>query len=229
MPTFYSVNVNMARGGLQSLSQEVRRIEARRSVRMFLAPENAVQTISDSMIPDYLVTDEMIDRYLEITPPPMMIPEFVEIVSEIEKAYVAGNYFSATSAACVTIERVLNHARIELHPYHQKIEYLWNKGPSNEWEANIDALAYWGYLDKDFAAELSGLYKDIRCKYLHSGSLKNLPADAKLCVDAAYRLLSLFLGFPTSLFRFENGALVCTNEEDPLFKAFYQSNRMTEN
>jgi hypothetical protein len=58
------------------------------------------------MIPDYLVSESMIDRYLEITPPVMaVIPEFQEIIKEIEREYVREDLFSAVSAACARRHR----------------------------------------------------------------------------------------------------------------------------
>jgi hypothetical protein len=202
--------------------------ETRRAVKMFLIPKNHPEPMSDAMVPDYLVTDQMIVRYLEIEPPSFaVIPEFQEIVGEIEVAYVTGRFFSAVSSACVSIERLLNLARMELHKYHPKIKDLWGKGPSNEWYENIDALKNWGYIDNAFAAELAEMYKEIRCRYLHSGAITNLALDAKKSVVAAYRLLSIFLGFPPELFAFE-GAIVCKNEDDPRFKAFYLPNRRSE-
>jgi hypothetical protein len=44
----------------------------------------------------------------------------------VERAYVRGDLFSAVSASCVSIERLLNLARIRLHEHHQKIKELWN-------------------------------------------------------------------------------------------------------
>ena len=87
---------------------------------MLLVPDNNSDPISDSMVPDYFVTDDMVERFLEISPPTAsIIPEFQEIINEIERSYVTGQFFSATSSANVAIERLLNFARIELHKYHR--------------------------------------------------------------------------------------------------------------
>ncbi len=59
-----------------------RRAEARRNVKMFLIPRDA--SGSDSMVPDYLVSESMIDRYLAIEPPQFRgTTEFDATIEEI--------------------------------------------------------------------------------------------------------------------------------------------------
>jgi hypothetical protein len=189
---------------------------------MFLVPRDSQLPILDNMIPDFLVTDSMIERFLEISPPiATVIPEFQQIIDEIDQAFVRGNLFSALSASCASIERVLNLARIQLHKYHGVIKDLWGKRPSNAWDENVDALNRWGYLPDDFAKELKWIFKNIRCKYLHSGEILDLPADTLSSVRAAYRILTIFLGFPEDLFCFSTGCIECLNPSDPRFKEFY--------
>ena len=120
----------------------------------------------------------------------------------------------------MTIERALNLARIELHPHCPKIKKL-GKGPSNEWYENIDALMQWGYLDQELANQLRAMYREIRCRYLHSGEIKELADDALKSARAAYRVLGLFVGFPPDLFTFVEGRLTCKNDGDPRYLAFY--------
>lgn len=224
MPKYYTVNLNTVRNVSASLSNEQRIAEATGSVKLLLVPRGADQLISEGMIPDYLVTDDMVTRFLEISPPfAAVIPEFQEVIIEIEKAYVRGEFFSAVSAACVSIERLLNLARIELRKYHQFKKALWNKGPLDNWAGSIEPLQHWGYLDKGFAEELADMYKSVRCKYLHSGDLSTMPDDARRSVHAAYKLLKIFLGFPEELFDFTTG-INCKDENDPRFKAFYLPN-----
>jgi hypothetical protein len=195
------VNLNCTRSGLMLLSPEACRAEARRSVKMFLVPHDTKMPISDRMVPDFLVTDSMVERFLEICPPiAAVIPEFQQIIDEIERSYVLGNRFSALSASCASIERLLNLARIQLHKHHPVIKDLWGKGPSNAWDENIDALNQWRYFDDDFARELKWIYRDIRCKYLHSGETLDVSEDALRSIQAAYRGLTIFLGFPEDLF-----------------------------
>jgi hypothetical protein len=224
MAKYYTVNLNTVRNPLLTLSAEQRLAETRRSVKMLLVPRQAKEPISDAMIPDYLVTDGMVERFLEISPPiASIIPEFQEIINEIEIVYVRAEFFSAVSSACVTTERLLNFARMKLHEYHLAKKELWDKGALNDWDRNIDALREWGYLDGGFADELKKMYTDIRCKYLHSGDILNIESDARTSVNAAYKLLKIFLGFPEYLFEFTSG-INCKNENDPRFKAFYLPN-----
>jgi hypothetical protein len=98
--------------------------------------------LTPSLTANDLVNDRMVERYLELVPPKAaVIPEFQTIINEIERAYVLGMFFSAVSASCVSIERMLSLARIELNIHHpKKMKKLWGKGPSNEWYENIDAL-----------------------------------------------------------------------------------------
>jgi hypothetical protein len=209
-----------ARGWMLELPPERRDAEARRAVKMLVLPRQPNATMSDSEVPDALVTPDMAERYLELDPPFATVnQEFQAIVAEIDYTYVHGAFFSTVSASCVTIERILNLARIALHPYCPKIKNLWSKGPSNEWYENIDALMSWGYLHPDFANELRTIYREIRCRYLHSGEIKNLAADALRSARAAYRVLELFVGFPTDLFTFVEGRLTCTNVTDPRYVA----------
>jgi hypothetical protein len=219
----FIIELNATRNGVRSLPPERRRDEARRDVKMFLVPPDTSLTVFERMIPDFLISESMIDRYLEIAPPVMaVIPEFQEIIKEIERTYVRGDLFSALSAACVSMERLLNLARISLHKHHPKIKNLWGKGPTDEWGKNIDALRGWGYLERAFADDLKSIFKDVRCKYLHSAPLADLRRDALRSVNAAYRLLTIFLGFPDDLFRLTD-CIECTNTLDPRFVESYLS------
>jgi hypothetical protein len=195
---------------------------------MFLVPGDSTQGVSDAMIPDYLVSESMVDRYLAVRPPiAAIMPEFQQVIDEIERSYVRGDLFSALSAACVSTERLLNLARIQLHRHHAVIKELWGKGPSNDWDENIDALQRWGYLDLGFSNELKWTFKNIRCRYLHSSAITDLPGDALRGITAAYRLLTIFLGFPDDLFRFTSG-IECIKPADPRFIEFYASRIASE-
>lgn len=223
--TFIKLKLNASRGGLSTVEdQDFRIAEAKKHIKFFLAPNDAEVIISDSDIPDFLVTNSMVERYFAVEPPPMRsIADFDAIIEEIERAYVLGQFFSALSASVVTIERLLNTARIELHKHvTPKIKDLWDKGALNEWQGNIDALTRWGYLNDELAAELTGLFA-VRCQYLHSGNIEGLEDDALRCVHAAYALLKALIGFPERLFQFGSEGLECLNPEDPLFKVFYAS------
>jgi hypothetical protein len=217
-----NVHLNMTRSALPELPPERQLAEARLSAKMFLIPLGVAMT--DTQVPDDFVTDEMAHRYLALSPPlASVIPEFQTIVNEIEKSYVLGLFFSALSAACVATERMLNLARIQLHPHQSpKIKELWGKGPSNGWEENIDALLRWGYIADAFAAELNDIYTNIRCRYLHSGAIGDMAADALRAAGAAYRLLKIFLGIPNDVTGFDNGAIVWTKPGDPRIQVFYE-------
>ncbi|MBV8519309.1 MAG: hypothetical protein JO197_18085 [Acidobacteria bacterium] len=225
MPSYYNIRINYTRNSVRHLPDPVlKRAVARTHVRLFLAPPDSSQIISDASIPDYLVTDSMIDRYLIIEPPQASVmPEFDAIVNEIERAYVFGLYFSALSAACVSIERTLNLLRIKLHPFHPgtatEIEGL---GPIDNWKKNIDALVQWGYLQEDDSTALLRKQYFIRSKYLHSGPLDELPVDTLTSINVAYDLLKMTLAFPNSLFMYSSGGIRCKDPSHPLFVAFYK-------
>ncbi len=228
MLTHFTIHLNTTRTILGGLPADHQLVEARRNVKMFLLPREDTQLISDSDVPDHLVSDEMVERYRALEPPiAAVIPEFQTIINEIERTYVLGLFFSTLSTACVAIERLLNLARIELHQYYPKIKTLWGKGASNSWGENIEALAQWGYLDTGFASELQELYRDIRCAYLHSGPTTDMSQDALRVATAAYKLLGIFLGFPSDLFRFTQ-QIECLNPADPRFLAFYKQHLRME-
>jgi hypothetical protein len=109
-----------------------------------------------------------------------------------------------------------------LHNHHKVIKELWGKGPKNDWPSNINALREWGYLDDTFASELSDIYVEIRCRYLHSGEIQNIRHDALRVVTAAYKIMTIFIGFPEDLFSWINGSPACKNEADPRFLEFYK-------
>jgi hypothetical protein len=227
MDSRITVNLTTTRSGLILLPPEARKVEARRSVKMFLVPRDSQMHISDSMIPDFLVTDSMIERFLEISPPiATVIREFQQIINKIGQAYILGNLFSALSASRASSERLLNLTRIQLHKHHSMIKELWGKGPSNAWDENIDALNRWGYFHSGFAKELKWIFKNFRCKYLHSGEILDLPADTLRSVRVAYHVLIIFLGFPEDLFRFSTGTIECLNLADPRFIEFYRPSLM---
>jgi anion-transporting ArsA/GET3 family ATPase len=164
----------------------------------------------------------MVRRYLELRPPGFRVTALFDlIIEEMERAYVLGQHFSALAASVVTIERMLNDARIKLHQHAiPKVGRLWGKGPINVWKDNIDVLVKWRYLPDDLGQELSTVY-GIRRKYLHSDPIVTLEDDSRRCVNAAFRLLTELIGFPERLFRI-GSAIECLNESDPLFKVFYK-------
>jgi len=196
---------------------------ARQHVKLILLPSDVQHSGIADDIPDFLVTDSMVHRFLEAEPPPfMVIPEYEQVIREIEQAYVIGLFFSALAASCVAIERTLNLVRVKLHRHHKPIKALWEKGATNDWVENIDALEAWGYLDDALAEELRAIYRDIRCSYLHSGTRYDFSADAIRCVRAAYRLMGIFLGFPNDLFDVDQGRFACKKPDDPRFLEFYK-------
>lgn len=199
-----------------------RQAEARKSVKMFHVPRGAAGPVFDSMVPDCLVTDAMVARYLAIRPPQFRVrAEFDPIIEEIERAFVLSHLFSALASSVVAIERMLNDARMRLHAHASpKLKHLWEKGPLNSWSDNIDALVKWGYLEQSLADELCAVY-DIRCRYLHSGPIDTLEDDAARCVHSAFRVLTEFIGFPERLFRIGSG-IECRDASHPLFEVFYK-------
>jgi hypothetical protein len=223
----FNVHIDFTRDGLPKFPPARQREARAEVVRFLISPGSPSMILTTSLTANDLVNDAMVERYLALVPPKAaVIPEFQTIINEIERAYVLGMFFSAVSASCVSIERMLNLARIELNIHHpKKIKKLWRKGPSNDWDENIEALEAWGYLDREFAAELASLYKDVRCQYLHSGEIKDLPADALRSARAAYRVIDTFLGFHEQLFCFTDGRIQCLDETDPRFVAFYKNHQ----
>jgi len=172
MAKIIKIFLNCGRNTILAMPPEFQKAEAMQEVKMFVVPRILGHEIFDTNVPDILVSEEMVERYLEIIPPVFsLIPDYHEVIREIEQSYVIGNDFSALSASCVVIERLLNQARINLHKHHKDntIKKLWSKGPTNEWHPNIDALRKWGYLDDDFALDLSAVYRDIRDIHWLSG------------------------------------------------------------
>jgi hypothetical protein len=225
MAKIMKIFLNCGRNAILSMPPGLQKVEAMREVKMFVVPRILGHEIFDINIPDVLVSDQMAERYLEIIPPVFsLIPDYQEIIQEIEQSYVIGNDFSALSASCVVIERLLNQARIDLHKHHKDkaIKKLWNKDPTNEGSPNIDALRKWGYLDDAFALELSAIYRDIRCRYLHSTPIQGLRNDARRTVAAAYKLMTIFIAFPADLFSWVEGSPACKNEADLRFLESYE-------
>ncbi|MBN2181926.1 MAG: hypothetical protein JW715_08415 [Sedimentisphaerales bacterium] len=214
----FKVFLNCTRNGILTLPPAVWKIAALKEVKMFVVSKALRRGIVDidKNIPDALVSEEMAERYLEITPPEvsLIIPDYQSIADEIEQSYVIGNDFSAISASCVVIERLLNKARIELRKHHKVTKKLKVRG----WNKSINVLKEWGYLDDDFASELSAIYEDVRCEYLHCGEIKCLRCDALRAIAAAYKLMKIFIGFPEDLF----DGVTCKNEADPRYLAFYK-------
>lgn len=218
---FFNVNLNIGTERYLREDNPSRRIEATRSVKAFHIPKG-VEGFVESMVPDELVTDDMVDRYLAIRPPLFRVrASFDSIIEEIERAYVLGHAFSSLSASVVAIERMLNEARIQLHEHEiPKLKQLWGKGPINDWTPNISALGQWDYLQPQLSEELVAVY-DVRCRYLHSGPIDTLKVDSPRCVNAAFAVLTEFIGFPQRLFRI-GSQIECLDESHPLFKVFYK-------
>jgi len=220
-----NIFLNCGRNAILAMPSSIRKAAAMKDAKMLIIPKALKRGIFDFDIPNKLVSEEMAERYLEIKPPACsLIPDYQLVINEIEQSYVIGNDFSAISASCVVIERLLNQARIVLHKHHKDklVKKLWNKDAVNEWYPNIDALREWGYLDDAFSSELSALYSDVRCRYLHCGEIQNIRQDALRTITAAYRLMSVFIGFPEDLFSLKGGTFTCKNDTDPRFLEFYK-------
>lgn len=218
---FINVNLNIGTARYLPENNPFRRIEARKSIKVFHMPKG-VGGLVDSLVPDDLVTDAMVDRYLAIRPPLYRITAaFDPIIEEIERTYVLGHTFSSIASSVVAIERMLNEARIQLHKHESpKLKQLWGKGPMNDWTPNINALRQWDYLQPSLADELLAVY-EIRCRYLHSGSIDTLEVDSPRCVIAAFSVLTEFVGFPGRLFRI-GSTIECLDKAHPLFEVFYK-------
>lgn len=215
-----TIDVNFTRNAVKIRSDEAsKRSEARNIIKLFLAIDTSM---ADRDIPDYLVSELMVDRFLAIEPPQFCaLTEFHQIIREIERAYVFGLFFSALASAVVTIERVLNMARIAVHKdMTPKFKDLWNKDAIRDWDPNIEALVTWKYLSDDLGKELSDLYKSVRCHYLHSQPITTLEQDCLRAIKAAYRLLDEILGLPARLFKIGSEITVLM-PGDPLVRAFY--------
>jgi len=214
-----TIEVNFTRNAIRAVPEALKRTEARKMVKMFFVID---MLLTDNLIPDYLVSESMIDRYLAIEPPHFCaLTEFHQIITEIERAYVLGLFFSALSSSVVAIERVLNMARIALHKdVIPKFKELWNKDAVPDWERNIEALVAWKYLSDDLGKELADLYKTVRCPYLHSQPIPTLERDCLRAIKAVYRLLDEILGFPARLFKI-GGEITCLMPNDPLARTFY--------
>ena len=215
--------LNCGRNAVLIMPPEIRKEAAMKDAKMLIIPKALKGGIFDYDIPDKLVSEEMAERYLDIKPPVIsLIPNYQLVVNEIEQSYVIGNDFSALSASCVVIERLLNQARMDLHKHHKVIKELWSKGPTNEWNPNIEALKEWGYIDDTFANELSDIYREVRCRYFHCGEIQCLRHDALRTITAAYKLMTIFIGFPEDLFSWTGEGLECKNEGDPRYIEFYK-------
>ena len=211
--------LNCGRNAVLAMPPTIRKAAAIKEVKMLVVPKALRQGIYDRDISNKLVSEEMAERYLEIKPPVFsLIPDYQIVINEIEQS------FSALSASCVVIERLLNQARIALHKHHKNkvIKELWNKDAVPDWDRNIEALKKWNYLDEVFASELSDLYCEVRCRYLHSDEIQNMRKDALRAITAAYKLMTIFLGFPDDLFSWTGGMPACKNEIDPRFLEFYK-------
>ncbi len=225
MVKMIEIFLNCTRNAVLALPPAFRKAEAMKDAKMLVVPKALRRGIFDNDISDKLVSEEMAERYLEITPPKFsLIPDYQLVINEIEQSYVIGNDFSALSASCVVIERLLNQARIDLHKHHMDkvVKKLWNKDAVPGWDLNIDALKKWDYLDDTFASELSDIYVNVRCRYLHCGEIQNIRHDALRAITAAYKLMTIFIGFPKDLFSLINGSPACKNEADPRFLEFYK-------
>ncbi len=85
----------------------------------------------------------------------------------------------------------------------------------------------WKYLGNELARELSALYPDVRCKYLHSGSTETVEEDSLRAIKAVYQLLKEIIGFPDRLFKLGNFGVECLDPGDPLVQVFYTRNTTT--
>ncbi len=96
----YKVFLNCTRNAILNMPLAIRKTMAMGDAKMLVVPKALRRGIFDNDISDKLVSKEMAERYLEITPPvySLIIPDYQSIANEIEQSYVIGNDFSALSA-----------------------------------------------------------------------------------------------------------------------------------
>ena len=218
---YIKLNLNISAARQLPDDNPLKRHEARSEIKPFLLV--GIGGMVDSLVPDHLVTDKMIDRFLRISPPMCRLnAEFDPIIQEIEQAYVLGHVFSSVASSVVAIERMLNDARMKLHDHCNtpKRKELWGKGPINDWKPNIDSLLKWGYIKSDLAQELRDVF-GIRCRYLHSGPIGTLDGDSIRSVTTAFDTLTEFIGFPARLFEITD-RVKCLDTSHPLYEVFYK-------
>lgn len=101
MAKIIKIFLNCGRNAILAMHPAIQKAEAMKEVKMFVVPRILGHGIFDTNIPDVLVSEEMAERYLVIIPPVFsLIPDYQEIIREIEQSYVIGNDFSALSASC---------------------------------------------------------------------------------------------------------------------------------
>lgn len=90
-----TIEVNFTRNAVRAMPEALKRLEARKMVKMFFAIDTSM---ADRDIPDYLVSEPMIDRYLAIEPPQFCaLTEFQDAVPDWERnieALVTWKYLS---------------------------------------------------------------------------------------------------------------------------------------
>jgi len=120
---FYRMRMNTTRNVVRAIFAGNELEGARMHAKMLLVPIGNTHTGSANDIPDFLVSKQIAQRFLDVEPPIFMVmPEYDQIIREIEKTYVLGLDFCALASACVAIERTLNLARIKLHKHHPKLK-----------------------------------------------------------------------------------------------------------
>lgn len=139
---------------------------------------------------------EKLKRYLSFKPPSLrVIPQYHDLLQEIEDSYVYGLYYPTLTSACCLGERIFNMLIIRLRHYYKKskhYKHIYNKESFDDWKKSIDILWDWKVItSKDIRTKYRKL-ASIRHNVIHFNRLKDIEVKALDVLAIVYDITTYF-------------------------------------
>jgi hypothetical protein len=175
--------------------------------------------------------EEKFARWLGLEPPSLCIPgEYLELLHEVEDAYVRGASYPAWIGACCLAERILNDlilgVRSEFIGSPPRYKEVAGKESFDNWERVISILREWGIVDHGLATHFGELLKLRHIGGVHYGDVRERAERAKKAIAELYAIVSRRFGINTAPYLVCHGEIYVKKsfESDPFVKAFILPN-----
>ena len=170
--------------------------------------------------------DEKFERWLHLDPPSLCLPgEYLELLHEVEGAFIRGASYPAWTGACCLAERILNDLLLRVRSDFlgsRRYKEVAGKDSFDNWERAVSILREWKIIDAAVATHFRALLKLRRGGAIHYGDVTQRSQRARTAIAELYAIVSGRFGIATAPFFMCHGEIYVrqSQETDPFVKAF---------
>jgi hypothetical protein len=164
-------------------------------------------------------------RWSRLQVPSLCAPiEYLELLHEVEDAFVLGAFYPALTAACCLGERILNHLVLQVRVHyvdHPRYKEAWRRESVDDWGLAISLLTDWQTLDQKQRTEFNELL-GLRNPAVHFGSVLERETSSRRAVQLVYSITESLFSPAHDRFSWTPGEIYIKKsyETDPLTLEF---------